>query len=107
MANESFTITRATPNDKPRILETMRELFGDAEGDLARRHAWLYEQNPHGEAVTWIATDNASGEVAGVTSFFPRKLAVGDAVVKGALGGDGFVRPKFRRRGIMQAMHKR
>ena len=102
-----YSIRRATADDKPKILETMNELLGGEGIDLVKRHEWLYEKNPHGRATTWIATDDASGEVAGCTSFFPRKLIVNGAIVAGALGGDGFVRPKFRRRGIMQAMHAR
>jgi hypothetical protein len=104
---QGYSIRLAGPEDKPKILETMRELLGGEGIDLVRRHEWLYEQNPHGRAITWIATDEASGEVAGCTSFFPRNLSVDGRIVRGALGGDGFVRPKFRRRGIMQSMHKR
>ena len=117
MAN-AFSIRLATPDDRPRILEVLGELLGDEipGASLARRHEWLYEANPHGHAITWLAIDDATKEVAGVTSFFPRRLVVSSGsgvasdrapTVLGALGGDGFVRPKFRRRGIMQSMHKR
>jgi hypothetical protein len=106
-ATTGYAIRRATPDDKPKILEVMAELLGGDLADLARRHAWLYEANPHGRAITWIAIDEATREVAGCTSFFPRKLWVDGRIALGALGGDGYVRPRFRRRGIMQAMHKR
>ncbi len=108
MAN-GYSIRLATPADRPRILETLTELLGDEVpgAALERRHEWLYDANPHGRAITWLAVDDATREVAGVTSFFPRRMVVGDREVNGALGGDGFVRPEFRRRGIMQSMHKR
>lgn len=74
--------------------------------DVARRHAWLYEQNPHGRAVTVIARDERSGEPLGITSVFPRRMLIAGRTHLGAVGGDGYVRPSARRRGIATAMHK-
>lgn len=74
--------------------------------DVARRHAWLYEQNPHGRAVTVIARDERSGEPLGITSIFPRRMLVAGKTRLGSVGGDGYVRPSARRRGIATAMHR-
>ncbi len=73
---------------------------------MERRHAWLYRDNPHGQAITWIAVDDASGDAAGCASFFPRRMVLGERTVRGALGGDCWVRPRFRRRGLGTALHR-
>ena len=98
-----FTVRLASPTDRPAILALVGELLPGI--DVARRHAWLYEDNPHGKALTWIATDEATGAVAGVTSFFGRRIVANGRDVMAALGNDGYVRPAFRRRGIASAMH--
>ncbi len=97
------SVRRATPADRAKIVAVLAEYLPSL--DPQRRYEWLYATNPHGPAITWIATDDASGETAGITSFFRRKLVVDGRPRGGALGGDGYVRPKFRRRGIGEAMH--
>lgn len=99
----SFVVKLAGPGDRAAILATIAELLPGE--DVVRRHRWLYDENPHGAALTWIATDSATGQVAGVTSFFPRCIVARGRVATAALGGDGYVRPAFRRRGIASAMH--
>jgi GNAT superfamily N-acetyltransferase len=71
--------------------------------DAETRWRWLYEGNPGGHALTWIAT--VDGEVAGCTSFFPFRLWLDGQPVRAALGGDGYVRPRFRRMGLGFALH--
>ena len=93
----------ASPSDEVSIGVLMAELMPHA--DTARRYDWLYRSNPHGAAVTVLATDEDSGELVGMTSAFPRRMQVRDRIVLGALGGDGWVRPQFRRRGIGSLLH--
>src|ERR1041384_6339830 len=69
----------------------------------AARLAWLYEKNPSGRALTWIARED--GELAGCTSYFPWRLLLDGELRLCALGGDGYVRPKFRRRGLGALLH--
>lgn len=105
----SFEVRRAGASDRTHILELLTELFGADPGthaDIETRFRWLYEDCPAGPALTWAAIDHETGLIAGCTSFFPRQIVYGDRVFRGALGGDGFVRPRFRRRGIGQAMHE-
>src|SRR5688572_7120934 len=71
--------------------------------DVHARWQWLYETNPGGRALTWIASER--GKVAGCTSFFPFRMWLDGKVVRGALGGDGYVRPAFRRRGLGGLLH--
>jgi GNAT superfamily N-acetyltransferase len=99
----SFKARLAGAGDRAAIVAIVAELLPGM--DVARRHRWLYEENPHGRALTWIARDGATGKVAGVTSFFLRRIVAGGREVTAALGGDCYVRPAFRRRGIASALH--
>lgn len=102
---DPIVIRRAGPGDISTVLALLREHHGP-DYDIVSRHDWLYRNNPHGAAITFIAFDRASGEACGITSVFPRKLAVRGAERLASIGGDGFVRPAFRRRGIATALHR-
>jgi GNAT superfamily N-acetyltransferase len=101
--NDELRIIRAGEQDRPTVLSLLSEHLPGT--DVARRHAWLYEQNPHGRAVTFLALDPA-GVPVGLTSLFPRRVVVDGALRTGAIGGDGYVRPAFRRRGVATALHQ-
>jgi GNAT superfamily N-acetyltransferase len=96
-------IARAEERDRSTVLALLAEHTPGA--DVARRHAWLYEGNPHGAAVTFLAFDEG-GTPMGLTSLFPRRVVVKGEVRLGAIGGDGYVRPAFRRRGVATALHR-
>jgi len=102
---EPALIRRAGPKDVEVILSLLREHLGDGH-DVAARYEWLYRNNPHGEAVTFLAFDRATNTPAGLTSLFPRYVWVKGKKLRGSIGGDGFVRPRFRRRGIATALHR-
>jgi GNAT superfamily N-acetyltransferase len=97
----AFEVRAATAQDRPAILQLVREMI--PAGDAAARFAWLYDGNPAGGALTWIAWE--AGKVAGCTSYFPFRLQLDGVAVLAALGGDGYVRPKFRRRGLGRLLH--
>lgn len=42
------------------------------------RFRWLYQQNPDGPAVAWLAVDEASGCVVGATAACPRRMRLGN-----------------------------
>lgn len=100
----SFVVRRATDADRPLILATLAEYLPDT--DPQQRYDWLYLDNPHGRALTWLVLEEATGTVAGMTSFFLRRMVANGTPLRGALGGDGYVRPAFRRRGLGQRMHQ-
>jgi GNAT superfamily N-acetyltransferase len=96
-----FDVRAATPADRPEILGMIREMMPGVDAEA--RWRWLYEGNPGGHALTWIAT---AGElIAGCTSFFPFRLWLDGEGVRAALGGDGYVRPAFRRLGLGALLH--
>jgi hypothetical protein len=101
--NDELRIRLAGEQDRRTVLSLLAEYLPGT--DVARRHAWLYEQNPHGRAVTVIAFDHA-GVPMGLTSLFPRRVVVDGHLRTGAIGGDGFIRPAFRRRGVATALHR-
>src|SRR5690349_21615979 len=97
----AFEVRAATPADRGEVAQLVREMITGVDADARLR--WLYDTNPGGTALTWLATEG--GEVAGCTSYFPFRLWLDGAPILGALGGDGFVRPKFRRRGLGGLLH--
>lgn len=97
----SFEVRAAGAGDRPEVAQLIREMMPGRDADA--RLDWLYDRNPAGRAVTWLALEG--GEVAGVTSYFPFRLWLDGESVLGALGGDGYVRPKFRRRGLGGLLH--
>jgi len=103
MLDAEFRIVRATGREAPHVLELLAEHMPGT--DVRRRHEWLYERNPHGRSVTVVGYD-PRGVPAGITSVFPRRVLVGGNIRLGAIGGDGFVRPAYRRRGLASALHR-
>lgn len=97
-----FSVREATPADEPEVRALIAEMIPGV--DVAARWRWMYEENPGGRALTWLAIAQ-SGEVAGCTSFFPFRMWLDGTEVRGALGGDGYVRPAFRRKGLGGLLH--
>jgi len=73
----AFDVRLATAADRDEIAALIAEMIPGA--DVAARMRWLYDGNPGGPALTWIASEG--GEVAGCTSYFPFRLQ---------LDGDGW-----------------
>jgi hypothetical protein len=101
-ANRGVAVREASEADRGEIEALIGEMIPGC--DVAARWRWLYETSPGGRALTWLAVA-PTGEVAGCTSFFPFRLWLDGAEVRAALGGDGYVRPAFRRRGLGGLLH--
>jgi hypothetical protein len=95
-------VRSATTEDRPAILDMIREMTPGVDAEA--RWRWMYGSNPGGKALTWVATAD-DGQLAGCTSFFPFRLWLDGEVVQAALGGDGYVRPAFRRTGLGFSLH--
>lgn len=98
-----FIIREASPSDRRHIIRLVSEMWGE---DISRRYTWLYESNPHGRALTWLVLERATGEAVACTSIFPRKVFVDGRERRGAIGGDCYVLPRARRRGIATWLHQ-
>ena len=98
-----FTTRRAEMRDRGRVLELMSERH---PGYFPARYAWLYRSNPQGAATTWLALERSTGRLAGCTSIFPRVLMVNGREHRGAVGGDCYVSPGYRRRGVATLLHR-
>jgi len=99
-----YSIRRALPSERPQVESLLSELL---QGRHGGRYDWMHLGNPHGHSIVWFAVDDASGEIAGCATYFPRTILAEGKVVRAALGGDCWVRPAFRRRGIAKALHAR
>jgi GNAT superfamily N-acetyltransferase len=101
-AMEKFEIRTANHGDREHVIKLMGKIY---PGDMHERYAWLYESNPHGDALTWIAIERESGEAVGCTSIFPRRVMVNGRERIGGIGGDCFIEPRVRRQGLATALH--
>jgi len=99
-----FRIEHASASNRHDVLGLLAEHL--PETNVAARVAWMYEQNPHGHALTVIAYDSQTNAPLGVSSIFPRRLVAAGRPLMGAIGGDAYVRPSARRRGVATAMHQ-
>jgi GNAT superfamily N-acetyltransferase len=97
----AFDVRAATERDTDAVAQLIREMIPGVAADA--RLQWLYAKNPAGRALTWIASEG--GEIAGCTSYFPWRLSLDGDPLQCALGGDGYVRPQFRRRGLGALLH--
>lgn len=102
-AARDFIIRQMTGADRDRVKALIAKM---SPGDVEARYKWLYESNPHGRALTWVAIDRETGETAGCTSVFPRRVMVERWKRVGSIGGDCFVEPRFRRKGLATALHR-
>lgn len=97
-----FEIAPASYRDREHVIRLMGKVY---PGDMRQRYDWLYENNPHGDALTWIAIERESGESVGCTSIFPRRVMVNGRERIGGIGGDCFIEPRVRRQGLATALH--
>ncbi|MGD0664054.1 MAG: GNAT family N-acetyltransferase [Syntrophorhabdales bacterium] len=73
---------------------------------LKDRYRWMYQDNPHGKALTWLAVTSQDSKIVGCASVFPRKMWLNGHVETGSAGGDTYVDPLWRRKGIAEALHR-
>ncbi|PYR28299.1 MAG: hypothetical protein DMF98_03345, partial [Acidobacteria bacterium] len=61
------------------LLQLWKRNFEGAWMDTCadRRLQWLYQENPFGQARTWLAVDTESTEVIGCASVFPSHNYIG------------------------------
>jgi RimJ/RimL family protein N-acetyltransferase len=102
LAND-YLLRRAVEADRESVIAIVSKMWGE---DISERYQWLYLANPHGRALTWLAVEQATGEVVGCTSIFPRRVMVDGVERRGSIGGDCYIDPRARRRGLATALHR-
>jgi hypothetical protein len=98
-----FFLREAVAADKECVIAIVSQMWGE---DISARYNWLYLSNPHGAALTWLAIEQATGLAVGCTSIFPRKVLVDGKERIGSIGGDCYIAPRARRRGLATALHR-
>ena len=86
-----------------RDLEKMRATLNANRTRQAtlERFQWLYLTNPDGRARAWLAVDDATGETAGFTAVFPRRIRpAGASPVVAWNCGDFSIHQKYRAGGV-------
>jgi hypothetical protein len=99
---EKFEIRTATHSDREDIIRLMATIYPD---DMRQRYSWLYENNPHGAALSWLAIERETREAVGCTSIFPRRVMVNGRERIGGIGGDCVIAPRVRRQGLATELH--
>jgi hypothetical protein len=101
---KNFLIRLARDEDRARVTNLVAKMSLE---DVQARYDWLYQGNPHGRALTWLALDQETGEAVGCTSVFPRRVVVDGLERVGSMGGDCYIEPAVRRRGLATRLHLR
>src|SRR5258706_11306454 len=89
--------------NRQRILAALGSFLAAAD---EKRFEWLYIENPHGPARTWVAIDESKDSVVGIASAFPRRLLVKGQAVAGHVLGDFGVDPQYRTLGPAVQLQK-
>ena len=58
--------------EMPKLIEVFNRGFNVTLAE--DRFEWLYRRNPDGESTAWFVLDDRSGEIAGCTAVFPRRI---------------------------------
>ena len=98
-----YHIRKAGESDRERVIGLVSRMWSE---DIGPRYERFYLSNPHGRALTWLAIETGTGETVGCTSIFPRRVMVDGRERMGSIGGDCYIEPRMRRRGIATALHK-
>jgi GNAT superfamily N-acetyltransferase len=97
------TIRQARADDRRELIQFLSVLTFPVS--VEEHVAWLYDENPHGVARTWLALREKTEEIVGCTSIFPRRFWMNGRTVLAATGGDTLVHPSVRGRGIATSLH--
>lgn len=100
----TYSITAADlERDKEAILRIWKGNFPDVP---EQRYSWMYENNPYGRAVCWLAKDTRQETVVGVTSLFPRRILIRGKCRTAGIAGDFAVDKEYRAFGPALALQK-
>jgi len=90
----NYSVTRTDlQRDKNDIVLLWKRNFPDLP---QKRYDWIYQKNPHGKALSWVAREIGSGSLVGTASLFPRKINVNGRTVTVGIAGDFAVNQEHR-----------
>ncbi len=96
-------VREATAADREAVIGIVSEMWQEV---VTSRYDWLYANNPHGRALTWLVVERGAEAVpVAITSVFPRHVIVGGRDYIGSIGGDCYVVPRARRKGLATKLH--
>jgi hypothetical protein len=82
--------------EMPRLIDVFNRGFNMSSSQ--DRFEWLYTRNPDGRATAWFVLDERSGDIAGCTAVFPRRIQVrgqsGSVIAWNC--GDFCILPRYR-----------
>jgi Acetyltransferase (GNAT) domain len=99
---DRYEIRLAQHHDRDELLGLLAHVSDHPQA----RYDWIYRGNPHGQALSWLVVEKATGDAVACTSLFPRRVLVQGRERIGAVGGDTFVLPRARRLGLATIMHR-
>jgi hypothetical protein len=84
------------PTELPLLVDVFNRAFNLASP--RSRFDWLYCRNPDGLSTAWFVVDDRSGEIAGCTAVFPRRIQVRGqkSAIVGWNCGDFCILPRYR-----------
>lgn len=86
-------------SDRQILMSFLSENLPASAGTPSRLE-WLYNANPMGPAIAWIALDEKTGEAIGASALFPRKFRCRNQLRNGFVFGDFCVAPRYRSLGL-------
>src|SRR5688572_13867646 len=83
---------------KDALANIWRENMSDSgiAGVIDARMDWLYRQNPLGPTATWLVVEDASKEVVGCASLYPRNVWIDGQVMRAGIGIDLAIQKQHR-----------
>jgi hypothetical protein len=96
---------------KGKINENREQIISFSEkflmsGDAALRFKWLYKENSCGEPKVWLAYDETSRNLIGISVAFPRKIFLEGKICSCWVLGDFCIHPSFRSLGPALTLQK-
>src|SRR3989304_4719169 len=95
-----WRIRTGTAADYGVISDLLVSVYGQGSGKSADAIRWLYEENPAGLCLLWLAEEEATGRIVSVNPMFPWRISVGGREVLTAQAGDAATHPDFQGKGI-------
>jgi Acetyltransferase (GNAT) domain len=90
--------------DRRELLDTLQTNLPHLPHE--RFFEWLYQRNPEGKAVVWVATEPDSGRMVGMAAAFPRRVYCSGTEAKGYVLGDFCVASNYRSLGLALTLQR-